>query len=164
MFTERVTPLKPEGAYAVLDRANELEALGRKVLHLEIGQPDFPTFPNIREAGIRAIEKGMTRYTSPAGMPSLRKTIADYESERLGLSIGPERVVVGPGAKPGLFFPTLALVNPGDEVIYPDPGFPTYEAMIRWRAGRRCRCRSRRRTSSPSTWPCSTGRSTTGLG
>jgi len=135
MFTERVAPLKPEGAYAVLDRANELEAQGRKILHLEIGQPDFPTFPNIRQAGIRAIQNGATRYTSPAGMPALRQTIADYTSERLGLDLGPERVVVGPGAKPGLFFPTLALVSPGDEVIYPDPGFPTYEAMIRVAGG-----------------------------
>jgi aspartate aminotransferase len=135
MFTERVIPLKPEGAYAVLDRANELEAQGRKILHLEIGQPDFPTFPNIAQAGIRAIENGQTRYTSPAGMPALRQTIADYVSERLGLTLPPECVVVAPGAKPGLFFPTLALVSPGDEVIYPDPGFPTYEAMIRVAGG-----------------------------
>jgi aspartate aminotransferase len=135
MFTDRVNPLKPEGAYAVLDHANALEAQGRKILHLEIGQPDFQTFPNIRQAGIRAIENGQTRYTSPAGMPSLRQTIANYVSERLGLDLPPARVVVGPGAKPGLFFPTLALVNPGDEVIYPDPGFPTYEAMIRVAGG-----------------------------
>jgi aspartate aminotransferase len=135
MFTERVIPLKPEGAYAVLDRANELEAQGRKILHLEIGQPDFPTFPNIAQAGIRAIENGQTRYTSPAGMPALRQTIADYVSERLGLTLPPECVVVAPGAKPGLFFPTLALVSPGDEVIYPDPGFPTYEAMSRVAGG-----------------------------
>jgi aspartate aminotransferase len=135
MFTDRVNPLKPEGAYAVLARANELEAQGRKILHLEIGQPDFQTFSNIKQAGIRAIENGQTRYTSPAGMPSLRQTIADYASKRLGLDLRPTRVVVGPGAKPGLFFPTLALVNPGDEVIYPDPGFPTYEAMIRVAGG-----------------------------
>jgi len=87
----------------VLARANELEAQGRKILHLEIGQPDFQTFPNIRQAGIRAIENGQTRYTSPAGMPSLRQVIADYASERLGLDLRPARVVVGPGAKPGLF-------------------------------------------------------------
>ncbi len=130
MFTDRVNPLKAEGAYAVLARANELESQGRKILHLEIGQPDFQTFPNIRQAGIKAIENGQTRYTSPAGMPALRKAIAEHASERLGLNIGPERIVVGPGAKPGLFFPTLALVSPGDEVIYPNPGFPTYEAMI----------------------------------
>ncbi len=135
MFTDRVSSLQPEGAYAVLDRANALEAQGRKILHLEIGQPDFQTFPHICQAGIRAIENGQTRYTSPAGIPALRQAIADYESERLSLDIKPERVVVGPGAKPGLFFPTLALVNPGDEVIYPDPGFPTYEAMIRVSGG-----------------------------
>jgi len=152
MFTNRVSSLQPEGAYAVLDRAQALEAQGRKILHLEIGQPDFQTFPHICQAGIRAIENGQTRYTSPAGMPALRQAIADYESERLGLDpstgspvpaalaqagqrLEPERIVVGPGAKPGLFFPTLALVNPGDEVIYPDPGFPTYEAMIRVAGG-----------------------------
>jgi aspartate/methionine/tyrosine aminotransferase len=152
MFTDRVSSLQPEGAYAVLDRAQALEAQGRKILHLEIGQPDFQTFPHICQAGIRAIENGQTRYTSPAGMPALRQAIADYESERLGLDpstgspvpaalaqagqrLEPERIVVGPGAKPGLFFPTLALVNPGDEVIYPDPGFPTYEAMIRVAGG-----------------------------
>ncbi len=135
MFADRVVPLQPEGAYAVQDRANRLEAEGRKVLHLEIGQPDFPTFANIRQEGKKAIDDGFTRYTSPAGMPALRKTIAEYESRRLGLEISPGRVVVAPGAKPGLFFPTLALVNPGDEVLYPDPGFPTYEAMIRLAGG-----------------------------
>jgi aspartate aminotransferase len=135
MFADRISSLQPEGAYAVLDRANKLEAGGRRVLHLEIGQPDFPTFPNIRQAGIRAIEAGNTRYTSPAGMPSLRQAVASYVSAQLKLEITPAQVVIGPGAKPGLFFPSLALVNPGDEVIYPDPGFPTYEAMIRLAGG-----------------------------
>jgi aspartate aminotransferase len=135
MFTDRVISLQAEGAYAVLARAQALEAQGRKILHLEIGQPDFPTFPNISRAGMEAIQNGQTRYTSPAGMPVLRKAIAGMVSERVGLDIGPERVVVGPGAKPGLFFPTLALVSPGDEVIFPDPGFPTYEAMIRVAGG-----------------------------
>ena len=135
MFTERVNSLQAEGAYAVLDRAQVLEAQGRKILHLEIGQPDFPTFPNVSQAGMEAIRKGQTRYTSPGGMPALRAAIAKSVSERLGLEIGPKRIVVGPGAKPGLFFPTLALVNPGDQVLYPDPGFPTYEAMIRVAGG-----------------------------
>jgi aspartate aminotransferase len=135
MFTDRVASLQAEGAYAVLARAQALEAQGRKILHLEIGQPDFPTFTNVSQAGIQAIQKGQTRYTSPAGMPALRTAIAESISERLGLDIGPERVVVGPGAKPGLFFPTLAVVNPGDEVLCPDPGFPTYEAMIRVAGG-----------------------------
>ena len=135
MFTDRVSSLQAEGAYAVLARAQALEAQGRKILHLEIGQPDFPTFPNVSQAGIDAIQAGQTRYTSPAGTPALRAAIAESISERLGLDITPARVVVGPGAKPGLFFPTLALVNPGDEVLYPDPGFPTYEAMIRVAGG-----------------------------
>jgi aspartate aminotransferase len=135
MFTDRVSSLQAEGAYAVLARAQALEAQGRKILHLEIGQPDFPTFPNVSEAGVEAIQKGQTRYTSPSGMPVLRAAIAESISERLGLYIGPERVVVGPGAKPGLFFPTLALVNPRDEVLYPDPGFPTYAAMIQVAGG-----------------------------
>jgi aspartate aminotransferase len=135
MFTQRVSSLEAEGAYAVLARAQALEAHGRKVLHLEIGQPDFPTFPNISQAGIQAIQQGQTRYTSPAGLPALRALIASSFSTRLDREVGPECVVVGPGAKPGLFFPTLALVNPGDEVIYPDPGFPTYAAMIQVAGG-----------------------------
>lgn len=135
MFTDRVNSLQAEGAYAVLARAQALEAQGRKILHLEIGQPDFPTFPNVSQAGVEAIQAGQTRYTSPAGMPQLRAAIAESVSEKLGLDISPKRIVVGPGAKPGLFFPTLALVNPGDEVLYPDPGFPTYEAMIRVAGG-----------------------------
>jgi aspartate aminotransferase len=135
MFADRVTLLEAEGAYAVLARAQVLEARGRKIMHLEIGQPDFPTYPNISQAGMEAIRNGQTRYTPPAGMPALRAAIAGSISGRLGMNIEPEQVVVGPGAKPGLFFPTLALVNPCDEVLYPDPGFPTYEAMIRVAGG-----------------------------
>jgi aspartate aminotransferase len=135
MFTERVNSLQAEGAYAVLARAQALEAQGRKILHLEIGQPDFPTFPNISQAGVNAIQAGQTRYTSPGGMPALRAAIAGSVSARIGLDISPNRILVGPGAKPGLFFPTLALVNPGDEVLTPNPGFPTYEAMIRVAGG-----------------------------
>jgi aspartate/methionine/tyrosine aminotransferase len=130
MFADRVLPLKPEGAYAVLARAQALEAQGRKVLHLEIGQPDFPTPGNVAEAGMEAIHSGKTRYNPPAGIPDLRRAIAEYTSRRLGLDLDPGRVVVGPGAKPGLFFPALALVQPGDEVLYPDPGFPSYASVI----------------------------------
>ena len=130
MFSDRVVPLKPEGAYAVLARAQALEAQGRKILHLEIGQPDFPTPGNVAEAGMEAIQGGKTRYNPPAGIPDLRRAIARYAGQRLGLDLEPGRVVVGPGAKPGLFFPALALVQPGDEVIYPDPGFPSYASVI----------------------------------
>jgi aspartate/methionine/tyrosine aminotransferase len=129
-FAQRVQNLQPEGAYAVLERAQELEAQGREILHLEIGQPDFQTFPHISEAGVQAIRAGRTRYNPPAGLPRLRQVIAADAGRRRGLKFTPGQVVVGPGAKPGLFFPTLALVAPGDEVIYPDPGFPTYPAMI----------------------------------
>ncbi len=129
-FAARVSTLESEGAYAVLARAQALEAVGRTILHLEIGQPDFDTFAHVRAAGIKAIEDGQTRYNPPAGVARLREAIARDAGWRRGLDLKPSQVVVGPGAKPGLFFPTLALVEAGDEVIYPDPGFPTYAAMI----------------------------------
>jgi aspartate/methionine/tyrosine aminotransferase len=131
-FSNRVIHLEAEGAYEVLARANELESHGRDIIHLEIGQPDFPTYPHVSMAGVGAIANGFTRYTPPAGIPKLREEIAADVSVRRGLEIEPTEVVVGPGGKPGLFFPTLALIEPGrgDEVIYPDPGFPTYWAMI----------------------------------
>ena len=129
-FAERVKQLTAEGAYYMQARAQVLESAGREIIHLEIGQPDGPTFENISEAGIQAILAGRTRYTSPAGIPELRQAIAEDAGQRRGVKITPQQVIVGPGAKPALFFPTLALVQPGDEVIYPDPGFPTYPAMI----------------------------------
>lgn len=129
-FSFRVQNLKPEGAYHMLSLAEQLEAQGKEIIHLEIGQPDFPTFEHIAQAGVRAIREGYTRYTPAGGMPLLREAIARHASRRYGLEITPEQVVVGPGAKAALFFPTLALVNPGDAVLYPDPGFPTYQAMI----------------------------------
>jgi len=134
-FAKRVMELEDEGAYTVLARAQALEAQGRDIIHLEIGQPDFQTFPHIALAGIKAIATGQTRYNPSAGLPALRQAIAIEASSRRGLEIRPAQVVVGPGAKPGLFFPTLALIQPGDEVIFPDPGFPTYAAMIQVAGG-----------------------------
>jgi aspartate/methionine/tyrosine aminotransferase len=134
-LTSRTRHLVPEGAYQVLARAQELEALGREIIHLEIGQPDYDTYENIKAAGMHAIANGQTRYTPPAGMKHLREAIALQAGRQRGLEFDPRQVVVGPGAKPNLFFPTLALVEPGDEVIYPNPGFPTYEAMIRLAGG-----------------------------
>lgn len=129
-FADRVKNLAPEGAYHMLARAQALEAEGRSIIHLEIGQPDVPTFPHIARAGMEAIAAGHTRYTPSAGIPALRRAIAEDAGRRRGMVFEAEQVVVGPGAKPALFFPTLALVRPGDEVLYPDPGFPTYPAMI----------------------------------
>ncbi|NJD59304.1 MAG: aspartate aminotransferase [Anaerolineales bacterium] len=134
-FASRTTHLKPEGAYQVLARAQELEAQGKRIIHLEIGQPDFETFDHIRLAGKLAIDAGQTRYTPPAGMKALREVIAEDAGRRHNLHIHPDQVVVSPGAKPNLFFPTLALIEPGDEVLYPNPGFPTYEAMIKVAGG-----------------------------
>ncbi len=129
-YATRTRHLAPEGAYQVLAKAGQLEAAGKEIIHFEIGQPDYETFSNVSLAGIKAISEGMTRYTHPAGIVPLRETIARDAGRRRGIRIHPDEVVVSPGGKPNLFFPTLALVEPGDEVIYPNPGFPTYEAMI----------------------------------
>ncbi len=129
-FAKRTSHLAPEGAYQVLAKAGQLEAAGKKIIHFEIGQPDYETFSNVSLAGIKAITEGKTRYTDPAGILPLREAVAEDIGRRRGITIHPDEVIVSPGGKPNLFFPTLALVEPGDEVIYPNPGFPTYEAMI----------------------------------
>ena len=134
-YSARITHLKQEGAYAVLAKANQLESSGRDIIHFEIGQPDFGTFRNICLSGVRAIRQGKTRYTPPAGIQALRAAIASDAGERRGIQVHPDEVVVSPGGKPNLFFPTLALIDSGDEVIYPNPGFPTYEAMIKVAGG-----------------------------
>jgi aspartate/methionine/tyrosine aminotransferase len=134
-YAQRTDHLRQEGAYAVLAKANAMESAGREIIHLEVGQPDFATFDHISLAGIRAISSGRTRYTPPDGVPDLRAAIADYVGGRRGVQYTADEVVVGPGGKPAMFFATLALVQPGDEVIYTDPGFPTYEAMIRVAGG-----------------------------
>jgi aspartate/methionine/tyrosine aminotransferase len=134
-LANRTHHLQPEGAYEVLARANQLEATGQEIVHLEIGQPDYPTFENVSQAGIQAIKDGKTRYTPPSGMPPLREAIAAQAGRQRGIEIHPDEVVVSPGGKPNLFFPALALIEPGDEVIYPNPGFPTYEAMIQVAGG-----------------------------
>jgi aspartate aminotransferase len=130
-YAHRIEGLQHEGAYAVLAHAQELEAQGRDIIHLEIGEPDFATPANIGQAAARAINEGKTRYNPSAGIRELRETIAEDAGRRRGLIFRPEQVVVSPGAKPNLFFLAMALVNPEEEVVYPDPGYPTYEAMIR---------------------------------
>jgi aspartate/methionine/tyrosine aminotransferase len=121
-----------ETAFEILVRARALEAQGRNIIHLEIGEPDFPTPSNIVAAGKRAIDEGWTHYGPPQGYPEFREVIAAEVSRTRGIKVGPEHVCVVPGGKPILFFPMLALLEPGDEVIYPNPGFPIYESMIRF--------------------------------
>ncbi len=129
-FAERMSHLGTETAFEVLARARALEAQGRSMIHLEIGEPDFDTPDNVKEAAVKALRAGWTHYGPSAGLPELRETIAEYISTTRGVSIDPAQVVVTPGAKPIIFFSALALLDPGDEVIYPNPGFPIYESMI----------------------------------
>ncbi|MBM3677290.1 MAG: pyridoxal phosphate-dependent aminotransferase [Actinobacteria bacterium] len=124
--------LGTEGAFAVLARAKELERAGRDVIHLEIGEPDFETPAHVAEAGIAAIRAGQTHYCPTAGLPELREAAAAHLAETRGVPVDPARVVVANGAKPFLFFTVAATCEPGDEVVYPDPGFPIYASAIRW--------------------------------
>ena len=134
-LNSRMSQLQVESAFEVLVRARALEKQGRSVIHLEIGEPDFPTPPHIIEAGKRAMDEGYTKYGPTAGLPELRESIARYISRTRGLTVDPAGICVVPGAKPIMFFTMLALIEPGDEVIYPDPGFPIYESMIRYTGG-----------------------------
>jgi aspartate/methionine/tyrosine aminotransferase len=113
-------------------KARALEAQGREIIHLEIGEPDFDTPSNIVEAAVKALREGQTHYTPSAGIPQLREAIAEEVSTTRGIEVHPDQVVVTPGAKPIMFFTILALCEKGDEVIYPNPGFPIYESMIKF--------------------------------
>jgi aspartate aminotransferase len=127
-----VAGLGTESAFSVLARARELERQGRDVIHLEIGEPDFATPEHVSDAACAAIRAGETHYCPSAGIPELRAAVAEELTRTRGVAVAPERVLVGNGAKPLLFFTILAVCEPGDEVIYPDPGFPIYESAIRW--------------------------------
>ncbi|GAC1447648.1 MAG: pyridoxal phosphate-dependent aminotransferase [Ktedonobacterales bacterium] len=135
-FARRMSRLGTETAFEVLVRARALEARGRDVVHLEIGEPDFDTPHNVIEAGRAALASGHTHYTPAPGIPELREAIARDASARRGVAFDPADVVVTPGGKPIMFFTILALVDEGDEVIYPNPGFPIYESMIEFVGGR----------------------------
>ena len=135
-FAERISRLGTESAFDVLVRAQELEAQGREVIHLEIGEPDFPTALHIVEAADRALRGGWTHYGPSAGLSQLREAVAEDASRRRGISVDPTEVVITPGAKPIMFFAILALVERGDEVLYPNPGFPIYESMVNFVSGR----------------------------
>ena len=126
----RMSRLGTETAFEVLMKARALEAQGREIVHLEIGEPDFDTPSNIVEAAIKALREGQTHYTPSAGIPQLREAIAEEISTTRGIEVNPDQVVVTPGGKPIMFFTILALCEQGDEVIYPNPGFPIYGSMI----------------------------------
>jgi aspartate aminotransferase len=135
-LAERMGRIGTETAFEAAAKARALEATGRSVIHLEIGEPDFDTPPNIRDAAKRALDRGATHYTPTPGIPELRAAIAADATARKGFAVTPDRVVVVPGGKPVMFFAILALINEGDEVIYPDPGFPIYESMANYVGGK----------------------------
>jgi aspartate/methionine/tyrosine aminotransferase len=134
-LSERMARLGTETAFEVLVRARALEAQGKNVVHLEIGEPDFDTPGHITDAAIVALKGGATHYGPAAGLPELRQAIAEDSTARRGAKATPEMVVVTPGGKPVMFYAILALIDPGDEVLYPNPGFPIYESMIRYIGG-----------------------------
>jgi aspartate/methionine/tyrosine aminotransferase len=129
-LAKRMTKLGTETAFEVLVKARDLEAKGKKIVHLEIGEPDFDTPSNIREAAKRAIDRGWTHYGPAPGLPELRKAIAEFIGRHIGMRVLPDQVVVTPGGKPIMFFAIFAVVDEGEEVIHPDPGFPIYESVI----------------------------------
>jgi aspartate/methionine/tyrosine aminotransferase len=131
-LAERMSRLGTETAFEVLNKARALERQGKKIIHLEIGEPDFDTPANVVEAGIGALRKGWTHYGPSAGLPELRQSIAEDVSRSRGVKVSSDEVVVVPGGKPIIFFTLLALADVGDEVIYPNPGFPIYESMIHY--------------------------------
>ena len=128
--------LGTETAFEVLVKAKALEAQGKHVIHLEIGEPDFDTPKNIRDSAKKALDEGWTHYGPAPGLPDLRDAVAKYIGRTRAIDVHPDEVVVTPGGKPIIFFPILALINPGDEVIYPNPGFPIYESMINFVGGK----------------------------
>lgn len=127
-----MTRLGTETAFEVLVRARALEAQGRHIVHLEIGEPDFDTPANVIDAGVEAMRGGWTHYGPAAGLPELRKAIAEYVGKTRGIEVAPEEVVVVPGGKPIIFYAITSLVDEGDEVIYPNPGFPIYESVVKF--------------------------------
>lgn len=135
LLAERMKKLGNETAFEMLAKAKALEAQGREIIHLEIGEPDFPTPSNVIEKGIQAMKEGMTKYTPSPGLIEARQVIADYIGSTRGYKVDPEEVVMTAGGKPIMFYSILATVNPGDEVIYPNPGFPIYESVINFAGG-----------------------------
>ncbi len=136
MLAKRMEKLGTETAFEVLAKAKALEAQGHDIVHLEIGEPDFDTPANIIDKAVEALRSGYTHYGPAAGMPEVRKVFAEYIATDRGIDVGPDNVVIVPGGKPIIYFPLTALVDPGDEVIYPNPGFPIYESVINFLEGK----------------------------
>jgi aspartate/methionine/tyrosine aminotransferase len=134
-LANRMSRLGTETAFEVLNKARALERQGKDIVHLEIGEPDFDTPANVVEAGVTALRKGWTHYGPSAGQPELRQAIANYVAKTRGVRVSSDEVVVVPGGKPIIFFTMLSLIDEGDEVIYPNPGFPIYESMIHYVGG-----------------------------
>ena len=130
MLAKRMVRLGNESAFEVLARAQKMEAEGKEIIHLGIGEPDFKTPQHIIDTATEALNNGQTRYGPSAGLPEARKVFAEFITRDRGVSVEPENIVITPGAKPILFFTILAMAEPGDEVIYPNPGFPIYESVI----------------------------------
>ena len=130
IFAERMKNLGTETAFEVLAKAKALEKQGKDIVHLEIGEPDFDTPKNIKEAAVKALYAGYTHYVPAAGIPELREAIAEYISKTRKIDVDPEEVVVAPGAKPIMLYAILACVNPGEEVVYQNPGYPIFESLI----------------------------------
>jgi aspartate aminotransferase len=135
-LARRMSRLGTETAFEVLNKARALERQGKSIIHLEIGEPDFDTPANVVEAGVEALRKGWTHYGPSAGLPELRQALADYVGRTRGVKVTSDEVVVVPGGKPIIFFTILALIDEGDEAIYPNPGFPIYESMIHYVGGK----------------------------
>jgi len=135
-LVKKMARIGVESAFEVMVKARALEAKGKSVIHLEIGEPDFPTPRNVIEAGKKALDEGWTKYGPTQGLPELRQSIASYVSRTRGIKVGPQNVCVVPGGKPIMYFVIIALLEEGDEAIYPDPGFPIYESMIRFQGAK----------------------------
>lgn len=134
-IASRIDGLRSEGAFEVLASARALERKGRHILHLEIGEPDFPTAPHIVEAGVRALQNGETKYGPAGGMLELRVAIANHLASH-GISAAPDDIVVTPGSKPIILYAALALLENGDEALIPDPAYPIYDSVVRFAGGR----------------------------
>src|SRR6185369_3835019 len=131
-LAESMSRIGTESAFEVLVKARALEAQGKNIIHLEIGEPDFPTPAHVIEAGKRALDEGWTKYGPTPGFPEFRAAIAEYVSRTRNIKVDADNVCVVPGGKPIMFFSMMALLEPGDEVIYPNPSFPIYESIINY--------------------------------